>query len=260
MHSFITLLKKDFLEIKKNSKWLIYLFVFSLVSVLSVATAKILPELLNQLLKETGMEGFFYYQSGIADSYAQYVANMGEISFLLIIVMFATTLINEKNSGTYYLLKNNKVSETKIVMSHFISKLILITVSYFISIGIFIGLNLIVFKEYTGLRGVVSLSYVYLTLIFALALSLFISSIVKKKSSGYVIAIVVYFIMSLLSGIPYIDVYNPLYSLVLASNIITDVDYEIADFVLNLIILVTSIIALIGCSIYLFKNKIDNRK
>ena len=145
-------------------------------------------------------------------------------------------------------------------MSHFISKLILITVSYFISRGIFIGLNLIVFKEYTGLRGVVSLSYVYLTLIFALALSLFISSIVKKKSSGYVIAIVVYFIMSLLSGIPYIDVYNPLYSLVLASNIITDVDYEIADYVLNLIILVTSIIALIGCSIYLFKNKIDNRK
>lgn len=260
MHSFMILLKKDFLEIKKNSKWLIYIFVFSLVSVLSVVTAKILPELLNLVFENTGMGGLFEYKASVSDSYVQYVANMGETAFLLIIVMFASTLVNEKNSGTYYLLKANNISETKIVMSHFVSKLILISISYLISTALFIGLNLLIFKEYTGIRGFISLSYIYLTLVFALALSLFISSFVKKKSNGYAISLVAYFVLSLLSSIPYIDVYNPLYSLMLASNIITDVDYKVADYVLNLLILVTSIVVLVSCSIYLFKNKINNRK
>ena len=234
MHSFLVLLKKDLLEIKRSSKWIIYILTFIFVTVLSVATARVLPEVFNLLFEETGLDGLFTYEVSVADSYLQYVANIGEICLLLIMIMFSTSLIKEKSNGTYYLLKNNGISDWKIVISHFVSKFILITVSYLISIAVFIPLNLLVFNEYTGYRGVISLTYLYISLIFALSVALFVSSFCKKKSSAYAIAIVVYFTLTLLSAIPYIDVYNPLYSLILASNIMTEVDYKQSDYIMNI--------------------------
>ena len=56
---------------------------------------------------------------------------------------------------------NNGVNETKIVMAHFVSKLILITISYLISIIIFVPLNIVIFHQYAGVRGVISLSLIY---------------------------------------------------------------------------------------------------
>ena len=75
-----------------------------------------------------------------------------------------------------------------------------------------------VFKEYTAERGAISLLYLYLALVFSLALSIFLSSVFKSRVAAYILSIVIYFVLILLSAFPYIDVYNPLYSLVLSTN------------------------------------------
>lgn len=260
MGNFVTLFKKDLLEIKRSKSWLIFPLVFILVAGISVVTAKVLPELLNMLLKDTPLNGLMEYIPSIGDSYSQFAANMGEISILLVMILFSTALIKEKKSGTYYMLKDNGVSEAKIVLSHFLSKLILLTLSYLVSVVVFVVSNMIVFNSYTGIRGVVSLSYVYLALIFALAFSLFISSCSKKSVVAYVLSISIYFVLYTISAFPYIDIYNPLYSLVLASNIITKAEYQISDYIINLSVTLSLVVFFIIASIYFFKNKIDNRK
>lgn len=261
MNNFMVLLKKDFLEIFRTKKWLVYLITFLVITIFSVVSARVLPELLNLVLVESGLEESFSYKASVADSYTQFIANMGEIAWLLIAIMFANTLVKEKNSGTYYMLKSNGVSETKIVLSHFLSKLILITLAYMASIVLFIPMNLILFKEYTGVRGFVSLSYLYLSLVFALCLALFISSFVKKNSKGYILAIVIYFILTILSIFPYIDIYNPLYGLTLSTNTIISPDYNtLSDYLINLFVTIGISIILVVSSIYIFKNKINNRK
>ncbi len=260
MNSFKTLFKKDLLELKRTDKWLIYIFAFLAITVLSVVTARILPELLGLVLEETGLGDLFSYEISVADSYVQYVANMGEMAFLLITIMFATTLVKEKVSGTYHMLKSNGVSEDKIVLSHFFSKLILITASYIISIVAFVLLNLVLFREYAGIRGVVSLSYLYLFLVFGLCMALFVSSICKKKSSAIVLVIVIYFILSTISIIPYIDIYTPMYSLIISSDVITNVDYSLSDYLINLGVTSLLNVGMVIGSIYAYKNKINNRK
>ena len=260
MNSFKVLLKKDLLEIKRNKKWLVYVLSFTIIAIISVITARLLPEIFNALLDVTGVIEGMSYRVSVADSYMQFVANMGEIGLLIILIMFSNTLFKEKSSGTYHLLTSNGVKDYKIVLSHFVSKLILITISYLVSVGVFVVLNLLVFKEYTGLRGVCSLSYLYLTLVFALTLGLFISSFVKKKTMGFVLAIVIYFALSILSVFPYIDIYNPLYALTLGSEIMTSVDYELSDYLINLFVTLGVSVTLLVSSIYIFKNKIDNRK
>lgn len=260
MNNFLTLLKKDFLELKRTQKWIIYLITFVAITVFSVISARLLPELLNVVLSETGMDQIFIYKASVADSYLQFTANMGEIAFLLVTIMFSSTLVKEKTSGTYYMLKSNGVNETKIVLSHFISKLLLITISYIASIVVFVPLNLLLFKEYAGLRGVISLSYLYLVLLFGLCLSFFISSIVQKKGTGVILVIAIYFILTILSVFPYIDIYNPMYGLTLSNNIITSIDYKLSDYLINLIVTTVLSASMIISSIYIFKNKIDNRK
>lgn len=260
MSNFLVLLKKDLLEISRTQKWIIYILVFLAITVFSVVAARVLPEILNYALGEVDFGGIaFEYEISVADSYAQYIANMGEIAWLLVAIMFSSSLFKEKVTSSYNLLKCNKVSEKTIVLSHFLSKLILITVAYIASIIVFVPLNLIVFKEYTGLRGVVALSYVYLSLVFALTLALFISSFIDKKSKGILFVILIYFGLSLLTIFPKLTM-NPFMGLTLANNIIMYPDYKINDYVVNLIFTLISIVGMLVASVYLMKNKINNRK
>lgn len=256
MDNFKILLKKNFLEFKRTKKWIVFLIVFPVIAILSSVLAKVLISALAPIFEMIGLT----YEPTIADSYAQFVANMAETGYLLIAIMFSVSLVKEKSSSTYYVLKSNGVKESDIVLSHFVSKLILITASYLASVVVFVVMNLILFRAYTGYRGVVSLSFTYLLLVFALCFSLFVSSFVNKKSHGYIIAIASYFVFSILYVIPKIDVFTPFYALTLSNDIMYEYSHNISDFVINGVSLVVICIGLIIGSIYLFKNKVDNGK
>ena len=260
MSSFLILLKKDLLEFKRNHKWLILIGVFSFISILSAITAMILPELFELVFVSAGMDFGVTLEANVGDSYLQFIANMGEMGLLVAMVLFAPILVKEKQEGTLLTLQNNGVSEAKVVLSHFISNLILLTVSYLISIGVLVSLNLLIFQEYAGIRGIVALLYVYLAFVFSLAISLFASSICKKKSTAYGLSIILYFLLFILSAIPYIDVYIPLYSLNLASNIITDANYIKSDYLNTLYINLAFIVLFVISSITIYQNRINNRK
>ena len=260
MGSLKTLLKKDLLEIKRSKQWIVFIALFVFIAILSVVTAKVLPILFDLLLEDNAFAGIISYEPTIADSYLQLASNFGEIGLLFVLIIFSSVLLKEKNSGTYNTLKMNGVKEWKIVLSHLITKLFLVTVSYVSCIIVFVSLNLAIFKEYAGIRGVVSLFYLYLTLVFGIFMSIFISSVCKKRSSACILSIVVYFVLLVLSAFPYIDIYNPLYSITLASNIITEADYVISDYVYNFISTVVMIVGFAIASVYIFKNKINNRK
>ena len=72
-----------------------------------------------------------------------------------------------------------------------------------------------------------------MVLLFGLCLSFFISSIVQKKGTGVILVIAIYFILTILSVFPYIDIYNPMYGLTLSNNIITSIDYKLSDYLIK---------------------------
>jgi len=255
MNNLKILLKNHFLEFKRTKKWLVYILVFTFIGIVSALTSKYLLPALSEIFEMMGL----IYTTSIADSYIEFAANMGEISYLLIVIMFSTSLFKEKSSSTYYLLKSNGVKESEIVVSHYISKLILITLSYLASLLVYVPLNIFLFKSYTGYRGVVSLSYIYLLLVFALSFAVFISSFITKKSHGIVIGVVSYFVLTILSSIPNLDIFTPYYALTLSSNIMREQTHILKDYLINGFTTLLLSIGFVFLSIYLFKNKIDNR-
>ena len=197
MANFVILLKKNLIEMVRNKRIIIFSVVFVIVSIISALTAKFLPELLKFLvggLEESGISGILINDGTVADSYVQYISNMGEISVLLVGIMFAGTITKEKTTGTYESLKMNGVKDHEIVLSHFVSQIILVTVSYILSVSDLAVLNIVLFKQIMGVRGFVVLLYIYLLLLFMISLSLFSSCLCKKSGKSYLIVILAYLV------------------------------------------------------------------
>lgn len=263
MSNFKILLKKNLLELLRNKKLIIFSIVFVALSILSAVMAKLLPILFEALLSgiENDMTGSIYMEKAtVADSYLQYISNMGETAFLLIIFMFANTITKEKKDGTYENLKMNKVKDHEIILAQFAAQVILITVSFLFSIAIFAVLNILLFRQIMGLRGVVILTYIYLLLLFAIAFTLFSSCVSKSTGKSYLLVVLGYFIISLLDIIPRINVVNPFHLLSVSMELVYYEAYSLKENIITSIssLIISAILVII--SIFVVKNKINNRK
>lgn len=262
MGNFIILLKKNLIEMLRNKKLIIAMVVFACISFISSLSARFLPELFNVLLEELEGElgASFMFESTVADSYVQYISNIGQIGILLVVLIFATSISKEKSSGTYSVLSMNKVKDRDIVLAHFVSQLILITISFLLSISVFVVLNIILFKQIMGVRGIVTLGYLYLLLIITSCFTLLCSALVKKKNNAYLFVILGYFILSILESIPKINWLNPLHLLSISSDLMYYKEYLLSEHLTTFISSLIMGVGLLFLVIYICKNKVNNRK
>ena len=263
MSNFKILLKKNLLEMIRNKKIVIFCVVFVVLSVLSAVVAKILPDLFEFLLQ--GMDsnelvGLYISDATVADSYIQYISNIGETAILLIILMFAGTITKEKKDGTYEFLKTNNVKDKEIVLAHFVSQVILITVSYALSVTVFAMLNILLFRQIMGVRGIVVLTYIYLLLLVSLSFTLFASCVSKTTGKSYLIVIIGYLGTSLLDIVPRINVINPFHLLSISNKLVYYESYSLKENLLTVIFSLIIGVILVIISVFMVKNKINNRK
>jgi hypothetical protein len=83
----------------------------------------------------------------------------------------------------------NGVKDKDIVLSHLVSQIILVGISYLFSVAIFVLLNIILFNQIMGFRGLVALSYIFLLLLVTIIFSLFASCLSKKSGRAYLLVI-----------------------------------------------------------------------
>jgi len=262
MANFVILLKKNLLEMVRNKRIIIFSVVFGVISVISALSARFLPELFEFLLQglEEGVGEIFIEKATVADSYVQFISNMGEIAVLLIAIMFAGTITKEKTTGTYQNLKMNKVKDREIILSHFAAQLILITVSYILSVAVFVILNILLFRQIMGVRGFVVLLYVYLILLITTCFALFSSCLCKKSSKSYLLVILVYFGVAFLEVIPRINKVNPFHLITVSTELMYYEAYSLKENLITCISTLLIGIALVVLSLFVVKNKINNRK
>lgn len=263
MGNFAILLKKNLLEMVRNKRIIVFSVVFAAISVISALSARFLPEIfafLAQSLEEAGMGEIFVEKATVADSYVQYISNMGEIAVLLVGVMFATTIIKEKDSGTYSTLKMSKVKDKDILLSHLVAQFILISVAYILSVATFTLLNILLFRQVMGLRGIVVLGYIYLLLLFMIIFSMFASCLCKKKGKAYLLVILGYFALTFLVAFPRIGKFNPFYLLTNGMELMYYEDYILKDQLITLFVTLGICFVLVLVSLFIIRNKINNRK
>lgn len=264
MANFKILLKKNLLEMVRNKRIVIFSLVFVVISIISALTAKYLPVLLDFLLsgleEDAGIGSLLVFDGTVADSYAQYISNFGEVSVLLIGIIFANTVVKEKNKGTYSTLKMNRVKDREIVLAHLVSQVILISVSYLVSVAVFVLFNILLFKQIMGVRGFIVLTYIYLLMLVAICFSLFVSCFSKKNGWAYFWVILSYFVFGLLEILPRINRVNPMHLLTLSSSLMYVEDYSLNEHLLTSFSTVGICVVLVVLALFIVRNKIDNKR
>ena len=247
----------------RNKKVIVFGIVFVALSVISVLSAKFLPIILEALLE--GMENevgqqILIMDSSVADSYVQYISNFSQIGIFLVGILFATAITKEKDKGTYDSLKMNRVKDSEIVFSYLVSQIIVISLCYFISVSVFVLLNILCFRQIMGLRGLVAILYIYLLLLITVCFVMFVSCFCKKNRMAYLIVILSYFGVSILEVLPRINKFNPYHLITIGYNLMYYPEYSLKEH------LVTSLFTLMLCVLFVFvsllivKNKINNKK
>lgn len=264
MVNFVILLKKNLIEMVRNKRIIIFSIAFVAISLISAVMAKFLPELFKWLFDTLGEDGtnigMMIGDASVADSYVQFVSNVTEIMVLLIIIFFTGTIIKEKKTGTYDNLKMNSVKDHEIVLAHFVAQVILVTVSYIVGVAFFVLLNILLFRQIMGIRGVVALLYIYLTMLFVIAASLFVGCLFKKNFWAYFLAIIGYFVLSFVDIIPHINKFNPFHLLTISMNLMYSESYSLSEHLITSIVTVLLTAGLVIVSLFIVKNKINNRK
>ncbi len=261
MDNFMILLKKNLLEMVRNKRIIIFSLVFIFISIISAFTAKFLPELISFLLQGIETGNLISVEKGtVADSYVQYIANVGEVGLLLVAIMFVGTIVKEKKSGTYETLKMNGVKDNEIVLSHFVAQIILVSISYILSIAVFVLLNILLFNQIMGVRGFVVLLYIYLILLVIISFSLFVSCLFKKSFRAYLFVILGYFVVGFLEVIPRINKINPFHLLSISNQLMYYKEYSLKENLITSISSLIIVILLVIISLFVVKNKINNRK
>ena len=262
MANFMVLLKKNIVEMIRNKKVLIFAIVFVAISLISALSARYLPEIFEALLSELEevSGGLILFSSTVADSYVQFISNIGEMAVLLIAILFATSITKEKTKGTYNNLITYGVKDKDIVLAHYVSQLILITVCYLLSVAVFTVLNILLFSQIMGLRGVVALTYMYLLLVATLSFTLFCSCLCNKNGKAYLFVILGYFVVSFLEVIPKVNVVNPIHLLSLATELMYYPEYVLSEHIMSVIFsIIVSALLVIG-AVFVSRSRIKNCK
>lgn len=260
MANFVILLKKNLLEMIRNRRIIIFGIVFIAISCISALSAKYLPDIINSLLE--GMEeqigATFVFEANVAESYVQFISNIGQIAVLLVGILFASSISKEKSRGTYNDLITRGVKDKEIVLAHFVSQLIVITFSFLLSVCLFVTLNILLFNQIMGIRGIVALIYLYLLLVVTISFTLFISCICKKNSRAYVLVILGYFGLSFLDVIPRLNKFNPFHLLTLATELMYYPNYSVTDHLLTFVVTFIISSGLVVLALWFSKNRVNN--
>lgn len=263
MSNFMILLKKNLIEMARNKRVVIFPVIFIAIAIISAVSAKYIPVILEMLLEtvnEPGLEQLLIMKPTVADSYVQFISNFSQVSVLVVGIMFANTITKEKKKGTYANLKMNGVSDNDIVLSHFLSQIILITFSFLLSVAVFVVLNIVLFNQVMGLRGLVANLYIYLMLLATICFSLFCSCLFNKKGAGYLTVILTYFGLTFIEVMPKINRVSPFHLTTLGNNLMYYSYYSISNHLFTVSSCLIICALLVIFSLYVVKNKINNKK
>lgn len=258
MNNFASLLKKDLTSIFRTKKFLIILLVLIGFAILSPISAKIVGELIKLLGDELGDLTALLGSSTYVDSYIQLNGNLAEMFIFIIIIMFAGSIIKEKTKGTYFVLKMNGVNKKEFILSHILSQIIVVTVSYVISIVIFLLTTLILFGEALPRNALYSLFSLYLFIIFFVVLINFISGFSKSSTQSMVLNFSLYFGILMLNIFTKIKYFLPFS---LTDNVITVLNGDVTlDCNISIISTTVWCIIMIVSLLLFSKDKINNTK
>lgn len=137
MNGFFAFLKKEFFELSRSGKLLIFCFIFILFGIMNPAIAKLTPWILEQSA-DSFSQGIIIGEVTVTamDSWGQFVKNI-PMAMIVMLIMFSGTFTGEYSKGTLIPIVTKGFSRNSIV----ISKTVVMIITWSLGFGLCFGIT-----------------------------------------------------------------------------------------------------------------------
>ncbi len=252
MSNYLAFLKKELLENVRTYKLFIVLTVFIIFGIMNPLIAKITPDLLSSFMPE-GMVITIPEPSAF-DSWAQFFNNIGQMGFIIIVIVFSGILGTELSKGTLINMLTKGLSRTTVILAKYTSMLLIWTVSLVTSFLVTYVYTIFLFPSDDIVNLLFSVFCLWLFGAFLLGLLLFAATLVNNHYGSLLITGAVVVISMLINIVPDAYKYNP-FSLVSRNMDLLTATVEVSS--LYPALLITGILTLIfvALAVLVFRKK-----
>ncbi len=213
MNGFIAFSKKELTEQLRSYKSIILIAVLFLFGMMSPLLAKMMPDIFAGMDFQ-GMSFKMPVPTAL-DAYGQFFKNVGQMGLIVLLLIFSGLLSQDVTKGTLIVLLAKGLSRQTVIISKFVSALILWTVSYTLSAVTAYGYTVFLFGNAAVPNLFYALFCLWLFGVFILALILLASTLTSGNYGGLLLTAGVLIVLLIVSSFPTIQKWNPIS---LASN------------------------------------------
>lgn len=208
MRHYIAFLKKEMLESIRTYKLFIMVIVFSLFGVMNPLTAKLTPYLIETLIPEGNMINI--PEPTALDSWAQFFKNINQMGLIVTLLIFSGILVNELSKGTLINMLTKGLSRKAVILSKYISMVIIWTLSVVLSFLITWVYTVYLFPDGGANNLLFSVFCLWLYGCFLLAVLMLSSTITRTNYATLILVGLTVVVGMLVNIVPKFQKYNPL--------------------------------------------------
>lgn len=191
-----TLLKYDFMFLKRTSKFIVFPAVAILFSILSPLTTRYMNEIMEFLL---GAENIMLPTVNVTvhASYVQYVSDLFEIYLIVTIFVGVSIFMREKNKGELPLILSKPIPRGKYLLSKLVSFMLLQMGTLLVSGLIFSYYTYFLFETVNIGITFATLGLFLLFELFILSIGMFFAIFLKSYAAASVLTFIIYIILTI---------------------------------------------------------------
>ncbi len=209
----LKLMRKEWKEIIKTGKFYALLFSFLFFAISSPAIAKFTPEIIKSLINSQQTQGLIIQipPPTWKDAFLQFLKNLNQIIFIVLVIVFIGSIAEEKNKGTAIMVLTKGIDRSKWILSKFIFQLLVSFALLSISYILCLYYTFLLFSNFPIKNSLFSTLLYVIYLFFFLSLTLFSSSLGNNTIQSLGIFFGIFILLNIFSIFPNLNSYNPLY-------------------------------------------------
>lgn len=137
MKGLMAFLKKEFFELFRSGRLIIFGIIFLLIGIMNPAIAKLMPKLFEMAAETIESQGLIVKDTTVTamDSWAQFVKNI-PIAVIVTLIMFSGMFTNEYSKGTLIPIITKGLSRNSVVLAKSFVMLTVWTLGFWLCYGI----------------------------------------------------------------------------------------------------------------------------
>ncbi len=252
MKGFYAFTKKEFSEQLRGYKALVLTAVLFLLGMMSPLLAKLLPDIIG--IMDIGGMTLTVPEPTVLDAYTQFFKNVGQLGFVVMLLIFSGLLSQDVTKGTLIVLLAKGLSRTAVILSKFLTALVVWTAGFALTAVTAYGYTVFLFGSGTLPNLFYALFCLWLFGVFILALLMFASTLAPGNYGGLILTAGTLIVLLLLNSFPAIGKFSPV-SLASGNAALIGGTAVMQDITSAVWVSLTAITALLAAAVLIFRKK-----